>query len=96
MIERIHQIWTESTWVLVEIIGFDFEVERTLTRLKAALDDLEAVTDPSDVQVEEIFMALATLQSKLLSTLVRIPRQHQPLLENLTDRIEIFLFQHRM
>lgn len=96
MIERIRQIWTESTWILVEIIGFDLDVQQALARLQAALDDLEAVNDPSDDQIEAVFKALSTLQSKLLDSLIRVPKQHQPLLENLTDRIEIFLFHHRL
>ncbi len=96
MIERIRQIWIESTWILSEVIGFDSDIERTLTRLQAALDDLEAVNDPLDDQVEQVFITLAILQSKLLGTMGRIPKQQQPLLENLTDRIEIFLFHHRM
>ncbi|MBC8153253.1 MAG: hypothetical protein H7Z72_10110 [Bacteroidetes bacterium] len=96
MVERIRQIWAESTWLLIEVIGVDSEIEQTLARLQAALDDLDAVTDPSDDQVAVVFEVLAVLQSKLLGTLVRLPKQHQPLLENLTDRIDIFLFHHRI
>ncbi len=96
MIERIRQISIESTWLLTEVIGFDVEIERTLARLQAALDDLEAMNDPSDAQIEEVFMALAALQSRLLHAQTRLPKLHQPLLENLTDRIDIFLFHHRM
>lgn len=96
MIERIRQLWSEAAWVLVEVIGFDFEVEQALIRLQAALDDLEAVNDQSDDQIEAVFTALAALQSKLLDSLIRVPKQHHPLLENLMDRIEIFLFHHRL
>jgi hypothetical protein len=96
MIERIRQIWSETGWLLIELIGFDFDIEQALIRLQAALDDLEAVEDPSDDQIEAVFTTLATLQSKLLDSLIRVPIQHQILVENLTDRIEIFLFHHRL
>ena len=55
MIERIRQIWSETVWLLTEIIGFDFDIEQALTRLQAALDDLEAVDDPSNDQIEAVF-----------------------------------------
>lgn len=96
MIERIRQIWSEAAWVLAEVVGFNFDVEQALTRLQAALDDLEAVNDPSDDKIEAVFMALTILQRKLLDSLIWMPKQHHPLLENLTDRIEIFLFHHRL
>ncbi|GAB3643049.1 hypothetical protein [Spirosoma arcticum] len=96
MIERIRQIWSEVAWLLTEITGSDFDIEQALVRLQAALDDLEAVDTPSDDQIEVVFLTLATLQSKLLDSLVRVPKQNQSLVENLTDRIELFLFHHRM
>ncbi len=40
--------------------------------------------------------ALSSLQSKLTACLGRIPRENHPLIENLTDRIDIFLFHHRL
>lgn len=96
MLERIRAIWSESTWLLTEIIGFDFDIEVTLSRLEAALDDLEATIDPTDDQVEIVFKELASLQGKLSGVIARMPKHHQPLLENMTDRIEIFLFHHRI
>lgn len=96
MIERIRQIGSETAWILTEIIGNNFGVERALTRLQATLDDLEAVSDPSDDQVDTVFVALVALQSKLMDSLAKVSQQHQPLLENLTDRIDIFLFHHRL
>jgi|GEM_PF-6118485 len=48
MIERIWEIWSEAKWVLVEIVGADPALEKSLTNLQAALDDLGAVSTPSD------------------------------------------------
>lgn len=92
MLNRIRAILSEATWLLTEIIGFDFDIEATLSRLEAALDDLEATDD----QTEIVFRELASLQGKLSGAIARMPKHHQPLLENMTDRIEIFLFHHRM
>lgn len=96
MLERIRIIGLESAELLTQVLSHDFEVELSIRWLFAALDDLEASNDPTNQQIEEVFTALASLQSKLTACLARIPREHHSLIENLTDRIDIFLFHHRL
>ena len=96
MLDRIRAISTESADLLALIVGYDFGVESAIRWLEAALDDLEACQQPSDEQIEENFVALTNLQAKLMDCMGRTPHQHRLLLENLTDRIDIFLFYHRL
>ena len=96
MLERIRAICQESSNLLALLIGNDVATGLAINWVIAALDDLEASENPTDKQVEEIFVALANLQQKLMVCVPQIPQQHRPLLENLTDRIDIFLFHHRL
>ena len=96
MLDRIRAIGAESTELLNQVLAHDVAVDLAIRWLEAALDDLEASTDPTDEQIEEVFIALANLQSKLTACLAHISRNYHPLIENLTDRINIFLFHHRM
>lgn len=96
MLQRIRIIGIESAELLTQVLNHDFEVELAIRWLQAALDDLEASSTPTDEQIEEVFTALSSLQSKLTACLGRIPRENHPLIENLTDRIDIFLFHHRL
>ena len=96
MFDRIQAICQESSDLLALLIGNDVATELAINWVIAALDDLEASENPTDEQVEEIFVALANLQQKLMACLPQIPQRHYPLLENLTDRIDIFLFHHRL
>jgi hypothetical protein len=96
MLQRIREILVESRWLLSNVIGYDIGVEVALSRLEAALDDLDASTDPLDSQVEIVFKTLANLQEHLLQAMPTVPKPYQVLIENLTDRIDIFLFHHRL
>ena len=96
MLERIRLIGIESAELLLQVLNHDFEVDLAIRWLTAAHDDLEASSDPTEEQVEEVFTALASLQSKLTACLARISHEHHPLIENLIDRIDIFLFHHRL
>ncbi|TAF29489.1 MAG: hypothetical protein EAZ70_02045 [Runella slithyformis] len=96
MIKRIKEISDESAWVLAEIIGYSFEAEMALKQLEAALADLEASFEPDNAQVEIVFTALAELKIAFSKCLEKTPTQYQNLIENLTDRIDIFLFHHRL
>lgn len=96
VLNRIRAIVSETTELLATVLGYDFDVESATRWLEAALNDLDASKNPSDEQIEEVFTALANLQGRLTACMVRTPRQHHPLLENLTDRIDIFLFHHRL
>mgnify|MGYP000266998529 CR=1 FL=1 len=96
MIERIREIWIESNWILSEIIGYNFEIEMALSRLASTLDDLEASSEPTNSQIEIVFIALNELKNSLGKCIIQVPKSYQPLIENLIDRIEIFLFHHRM
>ena len=79
-----------------KVLDFDFNVELAIRHGKAALDDLQATDDPTDAQIEEVFSALANLRDKLIACLAKASHQEHPLIENLTDRIDIFLFHHRL
>ncbi len=96
MIQRIKEVLVETKWILAEIIGYDIDLEMSLIRLSAALDDLEACIEPSEDQIEIVFVTLADVQNSLLKCIGRVPKQHRNIIENLTDRIDIFLFHHRM
>jgi hypothetical protein len=96
MIKRIKEIIIETSWVLSEIVGYDIDLEMALARLASAIDDLEASNSPTDDQIEIIFVALSDIQHTLLSCSGRVPKQLRNIVENLTDRIDIFLFHHRM
>lgn len=96
MIERIQSLFDESTWLLGQVFGSDFNIELAISYGKAALDDLQSTDDPTDAQVEEVFSALANLRDKLVACLGKITPQERQVVENLTDRIDIFLFHHRL
>lgn len=96
MLDRIRTICQESADLLTLILGYDFGVEAAIRWLEAALADLEASQNPTDEQIEEVFTALADLQHKLMACMPQTLPQHRPVLENLTDRIDIFLFHHRL
>ncbi len=96
MLERIQAIYDESGWVLDTMLGYDINVELAIRYGKASLDDLEASENPTDEQVAEVFSALANLREKLFVGLGKVSMQDRPLIENLTDRIDIFLFHHRL
>jgi len=96
MIERIQTLYDESGWLLENILGFDLNVELAIRYGKAALDDLLATDDPTDEQVGEVFSALANLRDKLVACVGSVSPEDYPIIENLTDRIDIFLFHHRL
>ncbi|WP_373515524.1 hypothetical protein, partial [Persicitalea sp.] len=93
---RIRILYEESDWLLEHVLGFDFDIELAIRYGRAALDDLQAMDDPTDDQIEEIFSALANLRDKLLSCLVKVSPRERHAIENLTDRIDIFIFHHRL
>ncbi len=78
------------------MLGYDINVELAIRYGKASLADLEASANPTDEQVAEVFSALANLREKLFVGLGKVSMQDRPLIENLTDRIDIFLFHHRL
>lgn len=96
MIERIRAICEESTWLLDTVLGQGFLLEIAIRWVEAALNDLEATDNPVDEQVEEVFTALDSLKDKLIENLSQTPIQERPIIENLTDRIDIFLYHHRL
>ncbi len=96
MLERIRVICEESIWLLDTVLAQDFAIEVTIRWVVAALDDLEASADPTDEQIEEVFTALTSLRDKLIESMSRSLARHRPVIENLTDRIDIFLFHHRL
>lgn len=96
MIERIQALYSESAWLLDHVLDFDFNIELAIRYGKAALDDLQATADPTDAQIEEVFSALANLRDKLMACLAKTSPQDHHVIENLTDRIDIFLFHHRL
>ncbi len=96
MLDRIRAIVIESTELLNQILNDDVEVDIAIRWLESALADLDASENPTDEQIEEVFTSLAGLQGKLTVCMARTDRQHHPLIENLTDRIDIFLFHHRL
>ena len=96
MLERIRAICDESSWLLDSIVVQDFIVEIAIRWVRASLDDLEASDNPTENQIEEVFIALDNLKNKLIESLSQIPARQHPMIENLTDRIDIFLFHHRL
>jgi hypothetical protein len=96
MIERADALWAESTRLITDIIGYDLGVEMALGRLRFALDDLAASANPTDDQINLVFTLFTVLQDNLLLCAARLPKANQFIVENVTDRIEIFLFHHRL
>ncbi len=96
MLDRIRAIVGESTELLNQILNDDFEVDIAIRWLESAWADLDASENPTDAQIEDVFIALAGLQARLTACMGRVDHQHHSLIENLTDRIDIFLFHHRL
>lgn len=95
MIKRIRDIWEECNLLMDTILDQQVSLEIAVRWLESALDDLDATDNPFDEQVEEVFTALNNLRNKLIESLSQIPVRQHPIIENLTDRIDIFLYHHR-
>jgi hypothetical protein len=96
MLDRIRQLLAEAHDLLSTVIGYDIAVELALDHLVTALDDLEAIADPSDADIELVFEGLIVLRDRMEACMIRLDPEQQFLVENTNDQINIFLFRHRL